>query len=149
MREAALGTALTTALVLAGLTLPADLLVAQEVKEDYTVSQEAWAGGMRSGEGNFMQNCMPCHGAEGKGDGPLAESLGGDIRPRDLSDAALLSTRTDEFLIEVIKYGGKHSGLSELMPDWGETFDDEAIGNILKYVRTNLCKCSYEGDGVD
>jgi mono/diheme cytochrome c family protein len=149
MTKTVLGAALITGLVAAGLALSADLVVAQEVKKDYTVSQEAWAGGMRSGEGNFLQNCMPCHGVEGGGDGPLAESLGGDIRPRNLSDAALLSTRTDEFLLEVIKYGGKHSGFSELMPDWGETFDDEAIGNIVKYVRTSLCKCKYEGGGGD
>ena len=121
--------------------------LAQEVKEDYTVSQEAWAGGMRSGEGNFMQNCISCNGMEGKGDGPLAESLGGDIRPRNLSDAALLSTRTDEFLFEVIKYGGKHSGFSEIMPDWGEAFDDEAIRNIVQYMRTKICNCQYEGGG--
>ena len=147
MTKTVLGAALITGLVAAGLALSADLVVAQEVKEDYTVSQEAWAGGMRSGEGNFMQNCMPCHGMEGRGDGPLAESLGGDIRPRNLSDAALLSTRTDEFLLEVIKYGGKHSGFSELMPDWGETFDDEAIENLVQYIRNELCKCRYGGAG--
>ena len=149
MTKSALGAALTTGLVVVGLVLSADFVVAQEVKNDYSVSQEAWAEGMRSGEGNFMQNCMVCHGMEGKGDGPLAESLGGDIRPRDLADAALLSIRTDEFLFKVIKHGGKQSGLSELMPDWGETFDDEAIDNLVKYVRVKLCKCKYEGGSGD
>jgi mono/diheme cytochrome c family protein len=33
------------------------------------------------------------------------------------------------------------------MPDWGETFDDEAIRNIVQYVRTSVCKCQYEGGG--
>ncbi len=145
MTKSVSGAALITGFVVVGLVLFADLVVAQEVKQDYTVSQEAWAEGMRSGEGNFMQNCMPCHGMEGKGDGPLAESLGGDIRPRDLSDAALLSIRTDEFLFKIIKHGGKQSGLSEVMPDWGEAFDDEAINNLVTYVRANLCKCKYEG----
>ncbi len=112
-----------------------------DVKEDYSVSQGAWAGGMHSGSGNFMQNCMPCHGMEGKGDGPLAEDLGGDIRPRDLSDQALMSARTDEFLFNVIKFGGKKAGLSELMPDWGETFDDAGIRSIVQYIRSEICKC--------
>ena len=147
MKGTILGAILTTGLVIAGHALSGGPAAGQEVKQDYAVSQQAWAEGMRSGEGNFLQNCMACHGMEGKGDGPLAESLGGDIRPRNLSDAALLSTRTDEFLFEIIKYGGKHSGFSEVMPDWGETFDDEAIRNIVQYMRTNVCKCKYEGGG--
>jgi mono/diheme cytochrome c family protein len=149
MEKVTLAATLTTGLVIAGQALMGGFTVAQEVKDDYAVSQEVWAGGMHSGEGNFIQNCMPCHGMEGKGDGPLADNLGGDIRPRDLSDAALLSTRTDESLFEVIKHGGKHSGFSEVMPDWGEAFDDEAIRNIVQYVRTDLCKCKYEGAGSD
>jgi mono/diheme cytochrome c family protein len=147
MKRTILGTILTTGLVMAGQALSAGPAAAQGVKQDYAVSQQAWAGGMRSGEGNFLQNCMPCHGMEGRGDGPLAESLGGEIRPRNLSDAALLSTRTDDFLFEVIKYGGKRSGFSEVMPDWGETFDDEAIRNIVQYLRADICKCNFKDDG--
>ncbi len=112
-----------------------------EVKSDYSVSQGAWAGGMQSGSGNYMQNCMVCHGMEGKGDGPLAADLGGDIKPRDLSNAALMSARSDEFLFNAIKFGGKKSGLSEVMPDWGETFDDAGIQNLVQYIRAELCKC--------
>jgi mono/diheme cytochrome c family protein len=113
--------------------------------DTYSVSQEAWSGGMQSGEGNYMGNCMACHGAAGEGDGPLADSLGGDIKPRNLADANLLSGRTDEFLFEVIKNGGKSVGFSELMPDWGETFDDEAIENLVQYIRSDLCRCQYAG----
>ncbi len=121
--------------------ISADEPTPPDVKNDYSVSQGAWDGGMQSGSGNFMQNCMPCHGMEGKGDGPLMDALGGDVRPRDLTNAALISTRTDEFLFNIIKFGGKKSGFSEAMPDWGETFDDEAIRNLVQYIRSELCKC--------
>ncbi len=141
-----LGSVLLTGLGFTGQAL-AEEPIPPDVKSDYSVSQEAWAGGMQSGAGNYTQNCMPCHGMDGKGDGPLAESLGGDMKPRDLSNAALLSNRTDDFLFKVIKFGGKKSGLSEAMPDWGETFDDEAIKNIVRYLRESICNCQYAGGG--
>jgi len=101
---------------------------------------------MDSGQGNYMGNCLPCHGPEGKGDGPLADSLGEGIKPRNLSDAEYMSTRTDEELFNVIKHGGKSAGFSDSMPDWAATFTDEAIRNLVKFIRSDLCKCKYKGD---
>lgn len=96
-----------------------------------------------AGKDNFIGNCSPCHGETGKGNGPLAETLGEGVKPRDLSDADLLSVRTDEFLFKVVKSGGVAVGLSESMPSWQETFTDTEIKQIIKYVRNNICKCKY------
>lgn len=93
-----------------------------------------------TGEGAYMGYCLNCHGMEGKGDGPLAESIG-DVLPRDLSDAEYMSTRSDEELFNVIKNGGKGSGFSDAMPDWGYNFPDADIKGIVQYIRTDLCKC--------
>lgn len=98
-----------------------------------------------AGKDNFIANCTPCHGDTGKGDGPLADTLGEGIRPRNLSDANLLSARTDEFLFKVIKSGGVAVGLSESMPSWKETFTDAEIKQIIQYVRNSICKCKYKG----
>jgi len=114
-----------------------------EKEPDYT-RQEAWKGGTKSGVGNFMGNCVPCHGPQGKGDGVLAESL--DVKPRDLSDKSMLSARTDNFLFGVIRNGGASVGLSESMTPWGTTLSDEEIRNIVKYIRTEICKCQYTGN---
>lgn len=114
-----------------------------EQEPDYT-RQEAWKEGTKSGEGNFMGNCVPCHGPQGKGDGVLAGSL--DVPPRDLTSKSILSTRTDQFLFGVIKNGGASVGLSESMSPWGTTFSDEEITNIVNYIRTEICKCKYPGD---
>src|SRR3989304_12151 len=59
-----------------------------------------------AGRDNYIANCSPCHGDAGKGDGPLADTLGEGLKARNLSDAKLLSARTDEFLFKVIKSGG-------------------------------------------
>ncbi len=93
-----------------------------------------------TGEGAYMGYCVNCHGYEGKGDGPLAESLG-DALPRDLSDAEYMSTRSDEELFNVIKNGGKGTGFSDAMPDWGYNFQDADIKALVQYIRSDLCKC--------
>jgi len=99
-----------------------------------------------TGEGAYMGYCLPCHGMEGKGDGPLAESLGGDVSPRDFTDTEYMSSRTDKELFKVIKFGGKKSGFSDIMPDWGYNFPDADIKAIVQYIRSDLCKCKYNGD---
>lgn len=97
-----------------------------------------------AGKDNYIANCSPCHGDTGKGDGPLAETLGEGLKARNLSDAKLLSTRTDEFLFKVIKSGGAAAGFAEAMPSWKETFTDTEIKQIVQYVRNSICKCKYK-----
>ncbi len=117
-------------------------LAAADKEPDYT-SQQAWQGGMQSGEGNFMANCVTCHGPQGKGDGVLADSL--DVKPRDLTNKSIMASRTDEYLFKVIKHGGVSVGLSDSMPLWGTTFSDVEINNIIEYIRTRICECKYNG----
>ena len=150
MKKNIAGIALVTGLVTAGQMFTA-YAEDSEVKNDRSVSQGIWggSGGMDAGEGNYMGNCLPCHGMEGKGDGPLADSLGGDVLPRDLSDAAYMSSRSDAELFKVIKHGGKSAGFSENMPDWSTTFTDEAIHNLVEYIRSDLCKCKGESGSGD
>jgi len=97
-----------------------------------------------AGKDNFIANCSPCHGETGKGDGPLADTLGEGVKPRNLSDAKLLSSRTDEFLFKATKSGGIAVGFSESMPSWKETFTDAQIKQIIQYVRNGICKCKYK-----
>ena len=105
---------------------------------------KAWSAGNTSGEGNFQSYCMPCHGAEGNGDGMLAESL--DVKPRTLSDPAFTATKTDDHLFKVVKQGGASAGLTENMPPFSGQLSDEEIRNVVVYLRKAICKCDYKGD---
>jgi mono/diheme cytochrome c family protein len=98
-----------------------------------------------AGKDNYIGNCSPCHGMTGKADGPLSDNLGEGIQPRNLSDATLMSSRSDEFLFKVIKSGGASVGFSESMPDWKDTFTDVEIEQIIQYLREDICKCKYGG----
>jgi len=76
----------------------------------------------------YQDRCVLCHGAEGKGDGVAAAGL--NPKPRNHTDGAYMSTRTDEDLIGVIRNG--KGG----MPAWGSILSEQEIQAVLKYVRS-------------
>lgn len=93
---------------------------------------------------NYIMNCAPCHGETGKGNGPLAvESVRG-VKPRNLNNAKLMSTRTDEELFNATKFGGESVKFFGRMPSWRDTFTDVEIKQIVQYVRKNICQCEYK-----
>lgn len=117
------------------------------VKDPGGYLAQSWGVRAKSGKVLFAGKCIPCHGPQGKGDGPYSLSEG--IRPRDLSMGALLSIRTDEFLYGVIKNGGASVGLSEVMPPFGVSMSDEEMKNVVQYVRSEICNCQYIKDSGD
>lgn len=99
-------------------------------------------GDAAKGKETFQTTCAACHGAEGKGDGVAAAAL--DPKPRNLSDAAYVSTLTDEHLYKVISEGGASVGLSPMMAAWGGTLSEQDIWNVIAYLRQDICKCQYK-----
>lgn len=116
----------------------------ETLKEPDYMTQTDWRKDPVSyGKGDFQGHCVPCHGPQGRGDGLLADTL--DVRPRDLSDKSIMSTRTDDMLFKVIKNGGASMGFSESMMSFNIQFNDEEIMNVIQYIRAEICKCEYEG----
>ncbi len=86
-----------------------------------------------AGKQIFMQICTPCHGPEGKGDGPASASL--NPKPRNLTDPAYMQPLNDRYLFELISRGGIAMGKSPLMPaQTGLASQD--IGNVIAYVKS-------------
>lgn len=52
----------------------------------------------------YKVNCAPCHGEQGKGDGPAAAAY--NPKPRNHTDPVYMSKLTDEDIAKVIQYGG-------------------------------------------
>jgi len=82
------------------------------------VAQQAPAGGEKlDGEALFATTCGWCHADGGReaGKGPKLAN----------------SQRSDEFIVQRIKHGKEGA-----MPAFGNTYNDEQIAEIIKYVRS-------------
>lgn len=80
----------------------------------------------------YTANCVACHGASGKGDGPGAGVL--KPPPRDHTDRAYMDTLTDEDLKKVIVMGGAIKG-RPLMPSHPQ-LRGEQLDALVAYVRS-------------
>ena len=106
------------------------------------VSNAETKGDAAKGKTTFENTCAACHGPGGKGDGPAAAAL--DPKPKNLTDADLLSTQTDDFIYKVISEGGAAVGLSPMMAPWGGVLSEQDIWNVVAFIRQDLCKCQYK-----
>jgi Cu-processing system permease protein len=102
--------------------------VAKPTAIELTMTPEAIAQGHQT----YIDNCAPCHGEGGKGDGPAAASL--TPKPRDHTNGAYMDTLTNDRLFKVIKMGGAVAGFPN-MPAHPH-LNDETIKNVIAYVRT-------------
>jgi mono/diheme cytochrome c family protein len=84
------------------------------------------------GEEVFETYCAQCHGLEGGGDGPAASGL--EPRPAKLAEMRLDQLEL-RYLYEIVSFGGKAVGKSQLMPDWSRTLSEQQIADVLTYLR--------------
>lgn len=78
----------------------------------------------------FQSRCSPCHGAEGKGDGPTSKGL--NPRPRNLQDAAWQTAVSDADIERIIQLGGAAAGKSPLMPPNPDLSDKPEVIKALR-----------------
>lgn len=80
----------------------------------------------------YREYCTQCHGARGEGDGPGAQGL--DPKPAVHAKMAL-SDFPEDYLYNLIYYGGKSVGKSFNMPDWGLTLPPQDIADVIAFLR--------------
>jgi mono/diheme cytochrome c family protein len=83
-----------------------------------------------AGQRLYADHCAVCHGASGKGDGPLAAGL--TPRPVDLTQHMVPGKHTDGQVFLWIKQGFPGTA----MPAWGDRLDDQRIWQIVAYLRS-------------
>jgi cytochrome c553 len=92
------------------------------------------AGEPSQAELMFGTVCATCHGKDGTGKGPAAESL--NPKPRDYTDAAWQASVTDDQLKETILKGGQAVGKSPMMPGQPQLADHpEVLDGLVKIIR--------------
>ncbi|MDH4183268.1 MAG: cytochrome c [Nitrospinota bacterium] len=98
---------------------------------------------LKRAKDNYKVHCSTCHGVNGDGNGELAESLGEGVKPRNHTDAKIMSARKDEQIADVITNGGEAMGFNSAMPPFGTVLSGEEIKGLVEYIRV-LCKCRHE-----
>jgi mono/diheme cytochrome c family protein len=83
-----------------------------------------------AGAAAFKKNCAFCHGADAKGNGPLAPK---DSNPPDLTDATWDFGSTDGEIYAVIANG---AGPNSKMVGFKRKMPDQDIWNIINYLRS-------------
>ncbi len=81
-----------------------------------------------AGQSSFQENCAPCHGAEGLGNGPTAKDITTGP-PTAFADATAVWELSPAELFHTTKYGR----LEKMMPPWSNRLDDAAIWNTVAY----------------
>src|SRR6185295_3692625 len=83
-----------------------------------------------AGQAVYEIHCVLCHGASGKGDGPLGLTL--NPRPADLTLHAIPGVHTDAQLFEWITNGFPGSA----MPAWKSQLSDTDRWHLVNFIRT-------------
>lgn len=83
---------------------------------------------LERGKRLFKQNCVPCHGELGRGDGPMAKALG--VQPGNLANAERMRIQTEGEIFWKISKG------KEPMPIFERKLSTRARWDLVGYVRT-------------
>ncbi|MZG53001.1 MAG: cytochrome c [Nitrospinae bacterium] len=83
----------------------------------------------------YKEYCSQCHGKSGGGDGPGAKGL--DPKPAVHAELPL-SDYPEDYLYNLIFYGGKSVGKSPNMPDWGLTLPKQDLADVIAYLRSTF-----------
>jgi mono/diheme cytochrome c family protein len=98
-----------------------------------TMLAAAWAAtaeavDLANGKKVYADKCLRCHGASGKGDGPVAETL--STKLADYTDKKKMAGFTDAQLKKVTLEG------KQPMPAYKGKIRDKDLDDVVAYIRT-------------
>ncbi len=117
----------------ARVTMPAEEEQHEAVPEEYaslTSSVESGDEAIAAGKALYEEYCAPCHGAEGRGDGPHAIVL--EHKPADFTDPHMAEEMTDAAFFWRISEGIP----DEDMPPFKDKLSAEQRWQLVEYLRT-------------
>ena len=82
------------------------------------------------GKDLYAQNCAPCHGETGNGDGPSASGLG--VPPTAFADPNALAAKSLAEMFDITKNGN----MQRMMPPWKNRLTDSQIWDAAAYAWT-------------
>ena len=91
----------------------------------------------------FRAHCMQCHGEKADGKGPLAPRY--KPPPSDIT----ATTRTDDYLLQIVTLGGQALGRSSVMPEWGLELSGSEILDVVAYLRQRVDETRHRTAAVE
>jgi mono/diheme cytochrome c family protein len=116
-----------TALLLGGAI---SMLAESDAKAEAVASK----GDAVKGKQVYTLFCVPCHGDQGDGKGPVGITL--QPPPRDFIKGEFKYASTDQELFDVITGGAAARGGSPLMTPWNGIISEDDRWNVLRYIRS-------------
>ena len=95
----------------------------------YAFSLSENASLINEGEALYQANCASCHGAQGKGDGPMASGLSAPLA--DFSDQEFMAVKSATNLTDAVR-----QGVGEAMPAFADQFTDDQYWALAAFVRS-------------
>jgi len=129
MRRGAWWTTVAIGLALAfgaGTALAGDAPWAAPAADKAKKNPVAKAAGARDGKKSYETNCVACHGAQGKGDGPAAAAL--TPKPKNLGEKAIQDESDGEIFWKITTGRGS-------MPPWQQLPEKERWG-LVHHIRS-------------
>ena len=105
---------------------------ARKVKNPVKVSPE----GLAAAADMFHENCAPCHGDKGGGDGELAQYIK-KVKPSNFTDAMMMNEMTDGEIFWKMSEGRPP------MPPWKDQLTDTQRWQLVNYLRTLAPRISH------
>ena len=91
-----------------------------------------------TGKEIFEAGCVPCHGADGRGQAPSLQAFTRPSTFPDFTDCYGTTPEADWQWRAVISNGGPGRGFSQIMPSFKDELTPEQINKVIGYLRT-LC----------
>jgi putative copper export protein/mono/diheme cytochrome c family protein len=102
------------------------------------------AAAIAHGETLFAQNCVACHGTEGRGDGPQAKSL--PIPPADLT-AMHLFEHSDGEMFWWLTHGMEGPDGKLVMPGFADQLNEDDRWDLIDYIRAHNAGLAMAASG--
>ncbi len=103
--------------------------LAISILPDTTAERTANPASIAAGRVLYTANCQQCHGPDGQGDGPLADSL--DLPPADFR--VHIPFHQDSFFFNVIQ-----NGLGSIMPGFGSQLTEDETWNLIHFLQSEF-----------
>ena len=87
---------------------------------------------LKAGRIIFEDNCIFCHGEQGKGNGVGSWAL--RPKPANFTDLEHMAKIPAPALRKAVLMGGKSVGASRAMPAWKDALSEEQVDDVLAYI---------------